>query len=149
MNVRPIEPRDFKSVAGLLQRTIRGRGHTTADGLLNNQSTAHWIGLCCVEADELLGAIVGQCVVDEAEIHEVAVAHEARRKGCGTKLVEAFTTSVHQRGAHQCSLEVRAGNLPAIALYKSMGFQNCATRRAYYADGEDAIVMIRSLEPLH
>jgi ribosomal-protein-alanine acetyltransferase len=149
MTVRTIEPGDVDEVAVLLQKTIRGRGHTTAEGLLRDRSTEHWIGLCCEDAGTIQGAIVGQCVIEQAEIHEVAVEQTARRKGWGTRLVEAFVASARQRGATQCTLEVRAGNSPALDLYRTLGFQRCATRQAYYGDGEDAIVMMCTLEPLH
>jgi ribosomal-protein-alanine N-acetyltransferase len=42
-------------------------------------------------------------------------------------------------------LEVRASNTAAQRLYAGAGFERRGKRRGYYADGEDAIVMGRSL----
>jgi ribosomal-protein-alanine N-acetyltransferase len=40
------------------------------------------------------------------------------------------------------TLEVRASNHAAIALYRSLGFRSIGTRTAYYPDdGEDALIM--------
>ena len=44
--------------------------------------------------------------------------------------------------AQVLTLEVRASNLPAQALYEKYGFAKVGVRRRYYADdGEDAVVM--------
>ena len=42
-------------------------------------------------------------------------------------------------------LEVRASNVGAVALYEQLHFTERATRRKYYSDGEDAIVMCKEL----
>jgi len=42
-------------------------------------------------------------------------------------------------------LEVRASNLPAVELYKKLGFEIARTIRNYYADGESAFVMAKQL----
>jgi ribosomal protein S18 acetylase RimI-like enzyme len=42
-------------------------------------------------------------------------------------------------------LEVRASNVGAVALYEQLDFTKRATRRKYYSDGEDAIVMCKEL----
>jgi len=47
--------------------------------------------------------------------------------------------------ARECYLEVRGSNVPAVNLYKKMGFEVTRTIRGYYADGEDAYVMTRNL----
>ena len=47
-------------------------------------------------------------------------------------------------GIGRTVLEVRAGNAPALGLYRSSGFVQCGRRTAYYADtGEDALVLCR------
>jgi len=47
--------------------------------------------------------------------------------------------------AKQCFLEVRVTNMPAINLYRKLGFQITKTIKSYYMDGEDAYVMSREL----
>ncbi|MEM4138682.1 MAG: GNAT family N-acetyltransferase, partial [Sulfolobaceae archaeon] len=42
-------------------------------------------------------------------------------------------------------LEVRVSNVPAISLYKKLGFREVKVLRYYYADGEDAYLMAREL----
>jgi len=146
LNTVTIQAQDAPAVFRLLHDGIAGRGHTTVDGLQRSVEDPHWIGLKRVQDRNLLGAIVGQCVADQAEIHEVAVSENARRMGHASALVRSFLATAKVRGAETCFLEVRAGNMAAIALYRSLAFDDCGRRRSYYADGEDALVLSRSLE---
>jgi ribosomal-protein-alanine N-acetyltransferase len=47
--------------------------------------------------------------------------------------------------AKECYLEVRASNVPAVNLYKKIGFEIIRTITGYYADGEAAYMMARKL----
>jgi ribosomal-protein-alanine N-acetyltransferase len=94
----------------------------------------------------LEGKVVGYggvwLVIDEAHITTIAVDPACQRQGIGTRLVVDLLIRARQAGMTCSTLEVRAGNLPAISLYEKLGFKNTATRRAYYPDNkEDAIVM--------
>jgi ribosomal-protein-alanine N-acetyltransferase len=95
-------------------------------------------------AGAAVGMALGRAAADEIEILLVAVAPDARRRGIGRALVEALLADAALRRAH---LEVRAGNAAAIALYERAGFVAAGRRKRYYADGEDALRMIRTLEP--
>ena len=47
-----------------------------------------------------------------------------------------------KRGALCATLEVRAGNTPAIKMYENLGFLSAGLRKAYYLDNrEDAVIM--------
>ena len=46
-------------------------------------------------------------------------------------------------GCCACSLEVRVSNTAAQAFYKKIGYEEVIVFGEYYADGEDAIVMMR------
>ena len=96
---------------------------------------------------ELIGFIVVWQVVDEAHIGTIAVEERHRRTGVARALIREGLGQAYARGARKVFLEVRAGNLPAQALYRSLGFVDLDVRKGYYADNhEDAVVMI--LEPL-
>lgn len=82
----------------------------------------------------------------EAQLLNLSVAPEARREGLGRILLTQFIATAEDSAAEQMFLEVRAGNLPAIALYASEGFVTVARRTQYYPPGldgerEDALVM--------
>jgi [ribosomal protein S18]-alanine N-acetyltransferase len=91
----------------------------------------------------------------EAQLLNLSVVPEARRTGLGSALLMQFVDDARQLGAEQLFLEVRVGNLGAIALYERAGFMSVARRVEYYpADKrrgirEDALVMRCDLRLLH
>ncbi len=90
---------------------------------------------------ELLGFAVYWHVVDEIHVINVVVDAARRRRGIGRWLMEDLLLFAREKGATRVLLEVRAGNAPAQALYAAFGFRTFNVRRAYYADGEDALEM--------
>ena len=143
--VRPITTHDVDAVSLLLQGAIQGGGHTSADALKAASNLRHWVGLCWDRDADILGSITGQCVLDEAEIHELAVREDARRQGIASAIVHAFVDEVRRRDARVCWLEVRASNAGAIEFYDRLGFEAAGRRPRYYSDGESAVVLRRDL----
>ena len=82
---------------------------------------------------------------DDAHITSLAVAGEARRRGHGRRLVTALVALAGSLGAGAVTLEVRASNEAARALYGGCGFEEVGERRRYYPDGEDAVIMTLAL----
>jgi len=83
---------------------------------------------------------------NRAELDTLAVRPAARRQGIGGALLEAVLAWAGQNGARQVSLEVRASNLPALALYSRLGFRPAGRRPGYYADpAEDALILGRAV----
>jgi len=91
--------------------------------------------------------LIGRAVAGEAELLTLAVAPDARRQGTARALVARFLAESQARNATDAFLEVAADNAPAIALYRATGFTQTGLRRAYYANGTDAIIMSRRLTP--
>jgi [ribosomal protein S18]-alanine N-acetyltransferase len=95
------------------------------------------------------GFALGRVVADEAELLTLAVDPTARRKGAGRRLLAGFEAQARTRGAASAFLEVAAGNVAALALYRSAGWTQTGRRRAYFSDGagrsEDALVLSRRL----
>ncbi len=80
---------------------------------------------------------------DEGQVTNIAVLSEARRRGLGRALCKALMQEVEKRGLGQLSLEVRASNEAAIALYASLGFAVAGRRRGFYRrPAEDGLVML-------
>lgn len=104
-------------------------------------------GYRCV-VEEIAGHIVSYAVLmpvlDEAELLNIGVASSQQRKGLGRSMLQAQWLWARALGVTRIFLEVRASNLPAIALYRALGFVEIGIRRAYYqnaAGREDAIAM--------
>jgi ribosomal-protein-alanine N-acetyltransferase len=86
--------------------------------------------------------LVARCVADEAEILNLAVHPDHRRRGLGTALIQAVLPDLGRAGAEQVFLEVRASNVGAQAFYQRLGFGHRGRRRAYYSSPrEDALIL--------
>ncbi len=92
------------------------------------------------DGGRILGHAIAWVVADELHILDVCVLPGSRRQGLGRALVQRLLAE-----EHPALLEVRANNLPAVALYEGMGFVRVGLRKRYYDDGEDALLMTREL----
>jgi ribosomal-protein-alanine N-acetyltransferase len=96
------------------------------------------------------GFLVGYvfCAFAGGEIHvnKIAVADRWRRQGIGAMLMEEVLDLGARIRAQEIYLEVRTSNDAARTFYKKFGFREAGRRPAYYFDGEDALVMVRSLD---
>jgi len=86
-------------------------------------------------------------ITRKGHVISIAVLPAHQQKGIGTALIHEATQAMLNYNAKECYLEVRESNLPAIGLYKKMGFKIARTLRNYYADGENAFLMAKSLSP--
>ena len=89
----------------------------------------------------LAGYLIGWHVLDEADLARVGVATAYRRRGLGGRLVAAALEKWSRVQVARVFLDVRAGNVAALKLYDSLGFERVGSRKNYYADGEDAVLM--------
>ncbi|MFC3960316.1 ribosomal protein S18-alanine N-acetyltransferase [Halovivax cerinus] len=98
--------------------------------------------------------VVGYAVADVTPTHggllghlkDIAVHPDRRGNGIATALLERVFVLMHTSGADSLKLEVRESNEPALELYRGAGFEPLRRVDDYYADGEDAIVMLHDLD---
>ncbi|AMX01663.1 ribosomal protein S18-alanine N-acetyltransferase [Microbulbifer thermotolerans] len=108
--------------------------------------------LCAGHQCWLLLSVCGEpiacCVIsslfDEAEILDIAVAPDWRRRGIAGALLQRLIAGL-PRQITRVLLEVRASNVAALSLYRKLGFYEDGVRKNYYpAEGggrEDAVLM--------
>jgi [ribosomal protein S18]-alanine N-acetyltransferase len=78
----------------------------------------------------------------EAHITNLATDPALRHRGIATMVMLRLVAEAQRRGLDAMTLEVRASNTPAQALYRKFGFEPDGVRPRYYAEtGEDAIIM--------
>lgn len=95
---------------------------------------------------EVEGRVVGYVIgILERErlghIISIAVSPDFRGMGIGRELLEGIIVKLRNKGAESIRLEVRPSNKQAIALYRSVGFNEVSIIPNYYEDGEPCIVM--------
>ncbi len=93
-----------------------------------------------------VGVLMGWRVADELHVLSVVVSPSSRRLGAGRALTTAAIAHARELGMRLVLLEVRRHNTAAIRLYRSLGFLAVRVRRAYYANGDDAVEMGLGLE---
>ena len=90
---------------------------------------------------------IAQILLDEGYITNVAVSPDCRRQGVGRALIAALTAAARTQRLAFVTLEVRASNAPAIALYEGAGFVRVGVRKNFYAaPTEDAVLMTLYLQ---
>jgi ribosomal-protein-alanine N-acetyltransferase len=95
-----------------------------------------------------LGYVVAMIAGPEAEIADLAVSPDARRRGIGRALIDRLLADLAAMGVESVFLEVRESNHAARALYASRAFQGIGRRRGYYrVPVEDALLLKRELGP--
>jgi ribosomal-protein-alanine N-acetyltransferase len=82
---------------------------------------------------------------EEAEVQNIAVDIPYQKHGIGRALIDFMHEKAKALGAEKCFLEVRVSNRAAIALYQKTGYEIYGERSKYYADGESAFVMRKTL----
>lgn len=98
------------------------------------------------EKGSVLGYVGSQSCFEDADILNVAVAPEARRRGIAESLMLELERCLLPKGVEKITLEVRASNAPAIALYRKIAYQQVGIRKNYYEKPrEDALILQKSL----
>ena len=86
--------------------------------------------------------IVAQILYENADIIDIYVTPDYRRKGIAKKLLK---TIIDNKQVEKITLEVNINNKNAILLYNSLGFKEATKRKGYY-NGEDALLMLKVKE---
>ena len=89
----------------------------------------------------LVGYAGGWVVDGDLQILKVGVDPAWRRHGIARVLLARVADDARNLGARTSSLEVRAANAGAQALYAALGYEVLGRRPRYYSDGEDALIM--------
>ena len=106
---------------------------------LNSQPVAE--NHVMIARGNMIGYIFSHVVDDDVQILNIAIDIPFQHKGYGEQLLSYFLDQFNTDSS--IHLEVRKSNFPAINLYLKFGFHETGTRKGYYADGEDAIIMQR------
>lgn len=144
MNIRKGLPKDAQAIAKIEELSIKRPWSIVLieNDLKTNPNATYYVA----EDGEVLGFIGVHNIVGEINITNIAVNPTYRRQGIADKLMQAMLAefSVRKENGEDIvgvTLEVRASNIPAIKLYEKYGFASEGIRKAYYSDGEDAIIM--------
>ncbi len=145
--IRPMRGEDALELARL--EALVESSPWSEKNFLDSLNAGH-LGFILEKEGQIAAWAVVMTVLDEAELLIIGVRPDMQRQGLGSKLLSFVLRELRGRTVLM-NLEVRAGNLPAIGLYKRFGFLQTGIRRGYYpgengSGREDALLM--SLSPL-
>ena len=138
MTVVPMEERHLDTLAEIEKACF----HTPWSADMLREELGKGIFLVAEQDGAVAGYVGCQTVLDEGYITNVAVSPDCRRQGIGRALVGALASHARGQGLSFVTLEVRASNAPALALYEGAGFRRVGVRKNFYtAPVEDAVLM--------
>ena len=138
MTVIPMEERHLAALAEIEKACF----HAPWSAAMLREELGKGIFLVAEQDGAAVGYVGCQTVLDEGYITNVAVSPDCRRQGIGRVLVGALASHARGQGLTFVTLEARASNAPAIALYEGAGFRRVGVRRNFYtAPTEDAVLM--------
>jgi len=97
-----------------------------------------------IHEKEFIGFVTYSILYDKVEILDLIIKEEYRNKGYASMLIKTVINDALDKECINITLEVNSDNIPAINLYKKLGFDIAAIRKNYYKDN-DGYLMIKDL----
>ncbi|MDR3149248.1 MAG: ribosomal protein S18-alanine N-acetyltransferase [Oscillospiraceae bacterium] len=141
MIIRPCSEEDIPLMLEIEQASFPD---PWTEGMFRSGFSERGVYYYAAEADMNMLGFIGLCddCFDCVGISTLAVAERYRRSGTASKLLQTAELKTLELTRPRLTLEVRAGNLPAIRLYEKFGFRNDGICPGYYLrPKEDAVIM--------
>ncbi len=147
MKLRPMTEADLPAVMAIERATfpLDAWSEGMMRGELDDMPRSRHYVVALVD-DEIVGYAGLAAAADQADVQTIAVLQKHQGTGIGSAMLTELLAEAGRRGAREVFLEVRADNPRAQAVYRHFGFEEIGTRRRYYDDGTDAIMMRRKLD---
>ncbi len=145
MLFRPMKPEDLGDIIEIEKTCFTADAWSEEDFVYRmSENEFCFVNLSAEDGGRAVAYITACVVAGEMNIDSVAVSPDYRRKGLASRLIDM---AVSISNAEVIMLEVRESNLPAIALYESLGFERVGLRRNYYERPvENAVLMTKCIE---
>lgn len=134
---------DIREIHALEQRCFPSpwrreffESEVTNDGRFNLVARRHGI---------VVGYLFAMWIGEDMHVNKIAVDETVRRQGIALSLMHRCTAFAVEQGVTSISLEVRRSNEEAQQFYRFLDFEAEYIRKAYYPDGEAAVIMMKDL----
>lgn len=139
-----IEPMTAAHLADILEVERGSFSHPWTEAMFLEELAGKFsVYRVAIENGRAVGYMGMWILADEGHITNIAVSLEFRRRGVASALLDSFIQLAADRSLQFMTLEVRASNAGAIALYKKKGFELVGRRKNYYDNAEDALLMTK------
>lgn len=140
ITIRPMQEKDIDAVAALEEKCFSEPWSKAA--FQEAISKEYYSFYVAYKGDRHVGTVAYTKSFDEADISNVAVDEEVRYCGIAYQLLSQLMNDGYVAGIRHYTLEVRSKNVPAIGLYKKLGFISEGVRPGFYTNpSDDAIIM--------
>ena len=137
--VRPMRQEDLDAVSEMENASYPDPW--SRDGFTEELGNEYALSLILEDTTGVVGYAVSLLTGEDADLVKITVTEKERRKGYGRKLLDNVITELYNRGIRNVTLEVRASNEAAIALYEHAGFVSEGVRPGFYEKPkEDAVI---------
>jgi ribosomal protein S18 acetylase RimI-like enzyme len=130
--IRDYKPSDYNQIVELWNQTNLGGAHRGDNKKIIEQSIT--MGGKMLVASTIDGIVVGTSWMTfdgrRIHLHHLGVKPNFQRKGIGQRLTEHSIRFAKEKG-FQIKLEVHRDNIPAINLYKNLGFNYLGDYNVY------------------
>lgn len=145
ITLEPMKPVHVTQVAALEKRCFSGPWSESSIASELENPLSYW--LVALAEGQVVGYVGSQTVMPEADMMNIAVAPEFRRQGIASRLLDGLLAHLRGEGVQSLTLEVRASNEGAKALYGAWGFAQVGRRPNYYfSPREDGLIFRKELE---
>ena len=142
VNIRAITPADIDSIMSIdAVSFVEAWTRTLWEKELSRSDRVY---LAVSLKEQLIGYVGGLVIEKDFHITTIATKTDFRSQGVASFLLQALLKELIQMPEEidGVTLEVRASNESAKALYRKFGFAPVGIRRGYYqSNGEDALIM--------
>ena len=138
-NIFPMTLLHFHSIESILESKFDEFWKPSIlEAELQNPNSKYFVAIA---NNEIIGLAGIWKAIDDIHITNIIVRKDLRKNGIGSKLLEKLIEESQNEHASSLTLEVNQNNIPAISLYKKYGFNILGTRKKYYNNTDDAIIM--------
>ena len=140
MKIRRATPKDLVSIQKMEGRIFNNpwSNKSIRNELKRDRNSLNLVA----EMDQkIIGYFFAHLLDNEIHILNIAIDVTYQHQGYGKQFFKEILENYLQYG--DVYLEVKQSNFPAINLYLNFGFEEIDIREAYYADGEDAVIMVK------
>ncbi len=142
--IRRFNLEDISKIVKLEQELL---GTTLGESYLNDAYNNPFNYIYVYELDEKIVGYISYTFDEEiAEMLNFCVDKAMHNNGIGTSLLNYSINEFENLKGSSVILEVNSQNINAIKLYQKMGFKQISKRKAYYSDGNDALVLQKLLK---
>ena len=132
---------EYCGILSGLEKEIFGEDAWSEDDFRETICCDYAFYLVAKDGDEVVGCAGLRNMCGDADITNVFVKQEYRRRGIAEEMLRKLMEGSKEIGARNYTLEVRSSNIPAIRLYEKLGFVSEGIRPGFYDHPkEDAVI---------